>query len=943
MPGCVARRPFTQIRKIVFGTSVFALVLMGLAAGGTALSMLGSRHADAQISQPLAQLLPSYGIGVLPKQPGSSDYPGLVSDPRTYSVYTDSQSGIVDAENWQDDLSNVFKFIQGSNSSAVSGYAHMVMLPGDSMTGHGAVALGMNSSGTSVPLPDGVSIMDLYSPMGGYFRVAPLSNIISNFEYTPGSGECATKDPTATALGTVHNLWCMGVGFFTFEINDIQPPANGSQWLFGFEPNWAKILSDYPGISSGTESGLRYLSGPNDPELGANATNQGYILVPNPRLQLIKEVCSTGTGCIDDQAGSLADTPVPDNQPNTGLWVDAATLPLGSQSVEWRITVKNTGNLQLMDVHLANDKTATDPKTSDADVLGADDCMTAGAHMGDLMPGASNTIYCTSQITGGLESDAVNWANANGSIPDYVNYLTGAAGVEGGNNVIELSLPEGLPTDQLVAASYQGNAEASGVDTKGMVPSNNDAAMINSLKPALKLTKWVCGADSCDIPTGNDLALMAGYDANTGAVVPGVPEDGWVKAAQVDQGASAQWLMIATNIGNTNLADVTLRSDTVTDADLQIAPASFTKVSGQEPLPPGGSAIFTAITDNITNMNAPGQLTSTPMHVLETDGFDGHALFLVDPHEFVYEPGKDVVDRGIAEAHPVNSDGQPLTDSRGQPIKGADGQNLVILSNESIAEVTTNPQPSTSMPGIKLTKWVCASYTDVGAPNCNIPTGDDLVKMAGFTPEGGPVQGQPDLGWVKYAQVPYDATVQWLLIATNIGDTNLKDVTLKLEEVLVNGQVVDQQHTFTRVTGDDVGGLLPPGGHVVFTSTSDDVISEGHHGGPDDSTSIIITVSGTAINYATGEEVYTPGDDEVNEAVAMGTPADEEGVPMFFSLEEFDMPLAIESNLSLAEVFTEKPPVTNTGGSLITGFGMVPLCILVGMASGVFWVRRRTD
>ena len=942
----VATNAKRRVQKVVSEVGSVTLLLLGLASGASALAVVGATPALADATLPMTQMLPSYAKGTLDAQPGSKTYPGLVVSPTTYTVYTDPNSDYVTLQQWPADLASVFSDLPGKNSMEVSGFSHLVLLPGDSLVGHGAVAQGMNGSGTTVALPDGTKISDLFSPAAGFFAPTPDSKVISSFKYTPGDGQCATDAPFATASGTVQNLWCLDIGYFEFAINKIKPPDTGTQWSIGFEPDWAKMLTTYPGIADSTASGLRYLGGPNQPLLGANATNEGYVFVPNPRLQLIKEVCSTGTGCIANTAGSAADTPVPDDQVNGGLWVDAATLPLGSTQAEWRITVKNTGNIQLQNVHLANDKTATDPKTDDASKVGTDDCMTQGASMGDLMPGASDTIYCTTALTGNLQSNLVNWANANGSIPDYVNYLTGAATTASGNNAVELAVPETADMDMTVAQAYKGNAQADNTDVTGMVPSNNDAAMVNFVKPGLKLTKWVCKATTCATPTGADLAALAGY-SNSGGVTAGVAKGDWVKATQVSDGSTAQWLMVATNIGNTPLGGVTLKSDITTDAGTEIAnPITFTKVYGDDPLLPGASAIFTASTPNITNTNHSGQQTTHRMDAITTLDDAQNVLFVTDTGEFTYQPGNDVVNTAVATGQPLNDNGQPLTDASGQTIKGADGEDLMVVSNESTAEVTTLvvPPPAPPSPGIKLTKWVCGHYTGDN-PDCALPTGDDLATLAGLGSTGEVTEGHPAGGWVKFVQVPSGDTVDWLMIATNIGNTDLSGVTLQADSLQINNVTVNKNNPFSKVSGVDP---LPPGGSAIFTAVTDDVTNGGKPGGTTGSTTITVTVPGTSVSYDTGELAYNPGNDMANLATASGTPLDEDGNPI-------KADGVIQSNPAVAEASTDKPQnkpsdtpsntpggqKANTGGSLVDDFaGDATLVMLLGVAL-LAWSRRR--
>ena len=143
-----------------------------------------------------------------------------------------------------------------------------------------------------------------------------------------------------------------------------------------------------------------------------------------------------------------------------------------------------------------------------------------------------------------------------------------------------------------------------------------DAGLI-SVNPDLKVTKWVCSrvdapCDAVTAPADPDdpsgptvLDSLAGYNAEQGEIA-GTPAGGWAKEATVTTGTDAQWLIVATNTGNTTLRDVKLDDNLAgTEANeanghgatRPVTPASV------DTLEPGQSAVFTLTTSDITNSN----------------------------------------------------------------------------------------------------------------------------------------------------------------------------------------------------------------------------------------------------------------------------------------------------------------------------------------------------
>jgi hypothetical protein len=110
----------------------------------------------------------------------------------------------------------------------------------------------------------------------------------------------------------------------------------------------------------------------------SSATTTVTVHVLDPKLELVKEVCATGTGC--DPA-------------DDAHWRPETAVVSGS-AVDWRLTARNTGNIALADVTVADD-TITGPGAGATDCAGR----TIAAH---LPVGATAALVCsTSSVTSG--------------------------------------------------------------------------------------------------------------------------------------------------------------------------------------------------------------------------------------------------------------------------------------------------------------------------------------------------------------------------------------------------------------------------------------------------------------------------------------------------------------------------------------------------------------
>lgn len=152
--------------------------------------------------------------------------------------------------------------------------------------------------------------------------------------------------------------------------------------------NYAKLTSTFTDPSPDGSLAPRFPNG-----VESNVA-QAKVIIPNPALGLVKEVCATGTGCD-----------VADNS----QWVPRVTVPLGMDA-QWRLTATNTGNVDLKDVVVSSEE-LSGGKTGASAECGA-------LTFGDLVEGASKSVTCTTASITDTTQDTVNTAGAHGTPVD---------------------------------------------------------------------------------------------------------------------------------------------------------------------------------------------------------------------------------------------------------------------------------------------------------------------------------------------------------------------------------------------------------------------------------------------------------------------------------------------------------------------------------------------
>ena len=470
-----------------------------------------------------------------------------------------SPTGVpIDITNWKEIISlELAKVVAGDVSGVVSAFDSATADPeapmvfkGDGLTLYGGVTWGQ-SGGTN---PD-ETVTGVWTLPAPYFQELSLPAGMMDFQYeiySIGKTGCSKTAPymnlPADRSRTLWGLWCMGVGLFTGTMKDIQPPKDASgnykmspagvtdpQWSYVFGPAPDTIQEDFP-YDPATNKGAFYQNnygGPNDPPAGSNANEYGHFFVLDPKLDLTKQVCKTGTGC----------DPAVDAQ-----WVDSAIIPQGTDHVEWRITVTNSGNVNLEKVYLSQDEQTQDPSTKQVispELVKGTTTPCLNYEFGTLATGQSASVVCTTPLSGDLTGMLVNQANANGLMVDPELGDQGSLEAVDGTDI----------TQRLMGNNGR----------QGWVPSNNDSAEVTM--PGIALQKYVCEKGTgCVPPQDSDWT-----DLNNPPSGPQWPAGSrWVKAATVDLGDSAEWLIVAQNTGGTVLNGVKLIKEDLTS----ISPAT---------------------------------------------------------------------------------------------------------------------------------------------------------------------------------------------------------------------------------------------------------------------------------------------------------------------------------------------------------------------------------
>jgi len=435
-----------------------------------------------------------------------------------------------------------------------------VVLVGDSLTWYEAVGFG-EGGGTQIFSPNAESWA-----LSPYTSSSPDVSTRFVIQPEPDAGKtCAQGDPISSA-GVLANAWCRGALVYTVSLADAR--AGDDQM------RWAAAPYDWKAVLVGRSQHEVYMSGPVDAHPGRGNSTSESVTVLDPKLNLVKKVC---VNTVEDQC-LLTDPKV---------WVDSTEIPANSSHAFFRVDVKNTGNVELVNVHMALDTleaTAADvAKTGTATVDGKPANQALLAASLDVGQTASKIVVVP--LDGTLDGVLKNTATANAELPETVRH-------PGATDGVPTVDPEGNPLSQ----RFTGNPTPGYYTGEpGMVPSNEDSAEVFERVAAIALEKWVCGEtdNDCDEPVGLDLAALGA----------GTPAGGWVKSTVVPMASEALWLLVVTNPGETVLVNVTLNREDLLAGSDDHGDTTMECAVGRDlgRLDPGGSIAVMCTTDQITS------------------------------------------------------------------------------------------------------------------------------------------------------------------------------------------------------------------------------------------------------------------------------------------------------------------------------------------------------
>ena len=457
--------------------------------------------------------------------------------------------------------------------------------------------------GSDVPAPDGVPV-ELRRPDGTLIATTDTSVLGGGRYLFPdlGSGDYIVTIPaSAFQAGGVLEDWI------------VTPPT-------GVENDDLNELDDQHGFTTGTEivdgvtTGVMTLSaippGPGQVPIGEEPTGENVAgifdltlddfsnltldigLIGPPDVQIVKEVCSTGSSCDVNAAVGA------------GGWVKTTLIQFNDDAT-FRITVINTGGQQLVDLEV------TDPTLADCNRT-----TTSEPGLDNLSPNASVSWTCTQTnvVAGALNTATVEGAGRFGgdvddsdsaeietppSDPailvvksvngDDANTLPGIYVGVGDPTAFTYTVtnPGSVPLEDVTLVDDAGTpadptddvtfvyADLVSGDTDGdtrLDPNETwEFGPHNATATPGQYTNWatVTGDPTNGDPdvTDNDPANVFGSDGGLALkkYVNDVDAD-TAPGVYIPEGAPAIWTYVVTNTGNIALTDVTLTDDSGTPA-----------------------------------------------------------------------------------------------------------------------------------------------------------------------------------------------------------------------------------------------------------------------------------------------------------------------------------------------------------------------------------------
>ncbi|QIK64075.1 hypothetical protein G7068_13365 [Leucobacter viscericola] len=572
-----------------------------------------------------------------------------------------------------------------------------------------------------------------------------------------------------------------------------------------------------------------------------NTTGSQALRIADPQLKLKKEVCINSGDAGNDGTGAGEGCDPNDD----ALWVPSQLVAADS-TVLWRLTVTNTGNVNLQDVKLATETSSPESNT--------DSCL-AGFQNVDLASGVE------------FDAGAGEWSevpNEDGEWP-------------GGETARHVCATEVGKAD--LTNSAHANATFSEVDLNGNPlvdrftdPMDNNShrvgsgvagATVHTVHADLTLEKFVCASGTGCEP----------YESDTSA---------WVKSTSVDRGSDVEWTLVVTNTGNVPLGEVALNSDVLTNENAGnlsdcVVGTKFPSPSGDGLLAVGASTSISCKTQKVANTNKllplinTAKVSATPI-VTNPDAPGQPFASSLSDEVYSNEDSASV----FAELHPA------LTIQKSASVSTVSKANDVIqysflvenTGDVPLSDVKVTDDPAKFTGSGALSAIVCpTTELAVGASfNClasyrvtqaDVDAGSilNVATASGTSPEGDPVDAPesevivtapaaPAISLVKSAdRTKFDAAgekVEYSFVVTNTGNTTLKEITVA-------------ETSFTGEPGnlaavDCPATTLAPGASVTCTATYTTVQADVDRG------SVLNTATAEGISPAGAAVVADPSE-----------------------------------------------------------------------------------
>ena len=513
--------------------------------------------------------------------------------------------------------------------------------------------------------------------------------------------------------------------------------------------------------------------------------------------------------------------------------------------------------------------------------------------------------------------------------------------VYNGNHGEKISLDY---TDKL-GEDFPGTYRMSGPDDAAPARDFSGFLFTSIIEPSLQVIKQVCvnykpdGTPDCDVNVDEDWVTdTTPGDDNAETGVPTGVTTG-VEEGQVPPGTTELvWRITAINDGNVPLTGVHVGADAVSldpessdsqpvsivnnTCDGMLFTDTYQHDEDGNATDPLGVGTFANLADR---NNVFGRYAYGGLAMIAPTGPDDTNVALLPGHNLsqtcttsLDKPFTGIVQNSVGLNAYFDNPSAPIFNSPGAIQNyDADGMAIPGSGNTSIfnpdealmwrfngygdnaeGQVPSkidSAQVDIPSPSIKLTKWVCTSYSDDKNPTCDPSAltkeseAGTLLSMAGIGDEPNPdgtypvVQGSApaDSGWAKTATVPYGSDALWLMIVTNTGNSPVNNVAITAEDI--SGDAGSSGDVRPVVVPDD--GVLMPGASAMYTRITHSVI--------DTSTQQGDYTPDSAMVAAYGENDWAAGEDVVNTASASAD-------ALYNSLDPIPN-LTVESNPSSAE------------------------------------------